>query len=146
MCSGTRLRLLAICWQYERDMWLALIDVVIPISFEPGRVEEDARVRAQGTQVVATLRLDDERTPSAAIFGGLVFQALTDLVEAGWLHARDVRACSRTVFERQGKWQSRNEVDIADIDEQLPAVESKLAESEVSVNVRVGRVEDRRFH
>lgn len=71
---------------------------------------------------------------------------MTDLVEAGWLHTRDVGARTRTVFERQGKWQRGHEVDIADVDEQLPAVESKLAESEVGVTVGVGRVEDRRLH
>ena len=53
---------------------------------------------------------------------------------------------SGLVLQSQSNGKRRDEVHIADVDEQLPAVEGELAESKVGVGIRVGRVEDRRLH
>lgn len=53
-----------------------------------------------------------------------------------------MRAFPRIVLHRQSNGKRGDKVDITDVDEQLPAVERKLAESEVRVTVWVCWVED----
>ena len=65
---------------------LTLVDVIIPVSLEPRRVEKDTRVRTEGAEVLAVFRLHDERAPSATIFGGLIFQSLADLLKTIRFH------------------------------------------------------------
>ena len=65
---------------------LTLVDVVIPVSLEPGRVQKDARVRTEGAEILAVFVLHDERAPSATIFGGLIFQSLADLLKTIRFH------------------------------------------------------------
>jgi hypothetical protein len=95
---------------------------------------------------VAVLGLDYQGAPSATIFGALVLETLTDLIQAIGFHSGDVVRFPRLVLQSQSDWQRRDEVDIADVDEQLPAVVSELAEGKVGVGVRISWVENRRFH
>lgn len=120
-----------------------MVDIVIPVGPEPGRVKKDARVRAECTKVLAGLRLHDKRAPSTAIFSTLICQAFADRVETVRLHARDMRASPRVVLHRQSNGQRRDKVDIADVDKKLPAVVRKFTESEIRVTIWIGWVEDR---
>ena len=95
---------------------------------------------------MAVLGLDHQRAPFAAIFGALVLETLTDPIQAICFHSRDVRGLSGPILQSQSDGKRGNEVDIADVDEQLPAVVGELAKGKVSVGVRVSWVEDRRFH
>ena len=123
-----------------------MVHVVVPVSFEPRRVQQDAGVWTESTEILASFGLHDQRTPPATIFGGLILQTLTNLFETVGLHSRNMRACARVVFQSQSDRQRRDKVDVADVDEQLPAVVSELAEAEVRVAVRVCWIEDRGFH
>jgi hypothetical protein len=68
---------------------------------------------------------------------------LTDLIQAIGLHSRNVVRFSGLVLQSQSNGKRRDEVHIADVDEQLPAVEGELAERKVDVGIGVGWVEDR---
>lgn len=125
---------------------LTLVNVVIPVGFEPRWVEKDAGVWAEGSQVVAVLGLDYQGAPSATVLGALFFETLTDLIQAVGFHPRDVRGFTGLVLQSQSDGEGGDKVDIADVDEQLPAVVGELAKGKVSVGVRVSWVEDRRFH
>jgi hypothetical protein len=94
---------------------------------------------------MAVLRLDNQRTPSATILGALILETLTDLIQAIGLHPRNVVRFSGLVLQGQSNGKRRDEVHIADVDEQLPAVEGELAERKVDVGIGVGWVEDRGF-
>ena len=122
---------------------LTLVDVVVPVSLEPRRVEQDAGVRAESTQVVSILGLDHQRPPSPTILGALILKTLADLIQAIGLHPRNVVRFPGLVFQSQSNRKRRNKIYIADIDKQLPAIESELAESKIGVGVGVGWVEDR---
>lgn len=78
---------------------LTLVNVVIPVGFEPRRVEKDAGVWAEGSQVVAVLGLDYQGAPSATVLGALFFETLTDLVQAVGFHPRDVRGFTGLVLQ-----------------------------------------------
>ena len=119
-----------------------MVDVVVPISLEPGWVEKDAGVWAESTQVVSILGLDHQRAPSATIFGALVLETLTHLIQAIGLHSGNVVRFSGLVLQSQSDRKCGDKVDIADVDEQLPAVESELAESKIGVGIGVSWVED----
>lgn len=95
---------------------------------------------------MTVLGLDYQRAPSATVFGTLVLETLADLIKAVGFHSRDVIGFTGLVLQSQSNWKRGDEVDIADVDEQLPAIESELAESKVGVRIRVSWVEDRRFH
>jgi len=72
----------------ERVYGLTLVDVIIPVCLEPRGVQKDARVWTEGAKILAVFGLHDERAPSTAIFGGLVFQSLADLIETVRLQTR----------------------------------------------------------
>jgi hypothetical protein len=95
---------------------------------------------------VAVLGFDYQGAPSATIFGALVLETFTDLIQAIGFHSGDVIRFPGLVLQSQSDWERRDEVDIADVDEQLPAVVSEFAEGKVGVGVRVSWVENRRFH
>ena len=113
-----------------------MVDVVVPVSLEPGRVEQNARVRTQRTQVFSIFS-NDERAPSPSILRGLIFQALTDLIQATRTHTRDMLSYAFGVLQRQSDGKCRDKVHVADIDEELPRVERELAEGKVGVDVRI---------
>jgi hypothetical protein len=122
---------------------LTFVDVVIPVSLEPRRVEQDAGVRAESTQVMPVLGLDHQRPPSTTIFSALIPKTLTDLIQAIGLHPRNVVRFPSLVLQSQSNRKRGHEIYIADIDKQLPAVEGELAEREIGIGVRVSWVEDR---
>lgn len=119
-----------------------MVDVVVPVGLKPGWVQEDARVWTESTKILAGFGLHDQGSPSAAIFGGLVLQTLTNLVETVCLHTRDMRGRTGIVFQGQGDGQRGDEVDVADVDEQFPAVVGKFTECKVRVDVWVRWIED----
>lgn len=119
-----------------------MVDVVVPVSLEPRWVEKNTGVRTEGAQVVSILGLDYQRAPSATIFGGLVLETLTDLIQAIGLHSGNVVRFTGSVLQSQSDRKCGDKVDIADVDEQLPAVEGELAESKVGVGIGVSWVED----
>lgn len=122
---------------------LTLVDVVVPVSLEPRGVEQDAGVWAESTQVVSVLGLDHQRPPSTTILGALVLKTLTNLIQAIGLHPRNVVRFSSLILQSQRDRKRRNKIYIADIDKQLPAVESELAEREIGIGIGVSWVEDR---
>lgn len=122
------------------------VDIFVPVGLEPGWVEQDARIRAQHAEILASLGLDNQGAPPASVFGSLIFETLTDLVDTIWFHARNVLGFSGSLFQRQGYGQSRHEIDVADVDEQLPAVEGGFAEGEVRVNVWISWIENGRLY
>ena len=54
--------------------------------------------------------------------------------------------CTRAILYGQSNGHRGDEIDIAYVDEQFPAVVGELTEAKVRVTVRVCWVEDRRFH
>jgi hypothetical protein len=122
---------------------LTLVDVVVPVSLEPRRVEQDAGVWAESTQVVAILGLDHQRPPSTTILGALILETLTDLIQAIGFHPRNMVRFPSLVLQSQGNRKRGHKIYIADIDKQLPAVEGELAEREIGIGIGVSWVEDR---
>ena len=120
-----------------------LVDVRLVVAIEEVVVEHDTVVWAEGAQGPAVVALD-QLAPACAIRGALGAEAVTDGLEAVGGHARDMLGSAGGVGEGQGDWQA-DEVDVADVGEDLAAVEGEFAEAKVGVEVRVRWVGDGGF-
>ena len=86
-----------------------------------------------------------ELAPSSAIRGSLGSKGVANSLEAVGRHTRDMLSSTRSVGEGHGDWQA-DKIHVANVGEDLGAVEGELAEAEVGVKVRIRGVCDGGFN
>lgn len=137
-----------------------MIDIVVVVVLEITIVDRDARVRAQHSQVLATVVLHDQRTPGLSISRSLVAKASSYGCQAISAHAGHVLCVVVGIRERERDGNVAHKVNIAftklvsgesdgllvnipDVHEDLESIVGEFAKAEVDVVIGIRRVENR---
>ena len=123
-----------------RVLGVDLVHIVLEVAVKEVIVEHNAVVWAERSQDLAVGALD-KLVPACAVLGGLCLESVADGLQTIGGHSGDMLGGAGGACQGQGDWQA-DEVDVANVCEDLGAIEGELAEAKVGVEVGVRGVGD----